>query len=587
MGSVNEHRAEQGNGTANQSDDAETTTALTLGPFTTNDTPLPSSAGRMTPALTAPPPLGAGAMVVEITATATGADLGAGALAPRAGERIADAIAIVLRAWCTWYSTPAVQREFLPGHSWAIMRDDWLPSPNDRNPSERPPSDDRNPFELPLPEQYRRLLASGLLTFVTAPSAGAIADFLPAGGLTGTCNGEQMTVPTPLPAPPQERERTGGRPRGSKTVHVSKTLAGVLEMPSDGALAFGLQAIGAPLAAWKPELLGRPEYRSERGHINGSVIYLRPGEERMSTPAVPQAIWEAACAELWEGVATLGPADMQLLMYLSNEWMALPQATDGIRLTATAYAGARGLKREWAAARGQRNRDGFNAAVHNLASLDLHATVAVRVKGKHRETQVIRGRLVLAEAIGGVYTGPLEGFDGPRRADVTAWRLVPGIAWLASRDLRQIGRYPAALLALDPYRKALHIKLGAYLGYQTAVRASSGTLAQPLSVGAILHGIHELIPEDHRALHKLRERFEKALDELAAQGILTSWQWERKPGRGRDGFTYATIAFVYHDASVRAHAEHHKAARRALGSHAVQRLLPEGHSETSLSGDGN
>src|SRR5579883_2219319 len=497
---------------------------------------------------------------VEITATATGQHLGFVSLVAGPNETVSDVISTALAFWSDtdWHRTLRRLRSFASDRHFYAMRDDVMESIT----ALRAAIDQGRP-----PDETRALFASMLITLDAAPS---VTNFLPAGGVAGTIRDLRIVLP------PQERERKGGRPRGSKTVHIARLPDDVLEMPSDGALAFGLQAIGAPLSAWKPELLGRPEYRAQRGHINGSVVYLRPGEERMSRPAGAQAVWEAACAELWEGVATLGPADMQLLMYLSNEWMALSQATDGIRLNATAYAGARGLDRARAAARGQRERDAFNAAVHNLASLDLHATVATRVKGKQRETQVIRGRLVLAEAIDGVYIGPLEGFDGPRRADVATWRLVPGTAWLASRALGQIGRYPAALLGLDPYRKALHIKLGAYLGYQTAVRASSGTLAQPLSVGAILNGIHEEIPDDRRRLADLRNRLERALDELATAGILTSWQWEREPGRGRHGFAQATIAFVYHDASVRAHAVHHKAARRALGTPAVQRLLPEG-----------
>jgi hypothetical protein len=183
---------------------------------------------------------------------------------------------------------------------------------------------------------------------------------------------------------------------------------------------------------------------------------------------------------------------------------------------------------------------------------------------------------VLAEATGIIYIEPVEGFDSPRRADVTAWRLLPGTAWLASRALAQIGRYPAALLTLDPYRKEFLIRLGAYFGHQTTIRASHGTLGQRLTVAAILAGIREPVPSDRRLLGKLHQRFESALDELAEQKILASWQWEREPSRGREGFLKATIAFVYHQPSVEAHAAHHRAAKRALASASVQQLLPDG-----------
>jgi hypothetical protein len=391
--------------------------------------------------------------------------------------------------------------------------------------------------------------------------------------------------------PPKPRSSRPGRPQGSKSIQPLTLSTDVLEMPSDSAMAFAMESLAAPLTDWiRHEVTGRPEYRVVRGHVNASTVYIKPGEERMSVPIGSHVGLETACAALWYEVAQLGAADMQLLMYLSNVWMALPQATDGTNLHASAYAQARGLSRAYAAARGAEERNHFNAMVHRLASLDLHATIATRVKGKQRETHIIRGRLLLAEAIAGLYTGPLEGFSGQRRADVTAWRLVPGTAWLASRELGQIGRYPTALLTLNPRRDDFLIRLGAYLGHQTAVRASSGTLAQPLTVESMLNGIREPIPEDRRLLAKLKGRVENGLDMLQERRILTSWQWAQEPTRGRQGFLKASIVFTYHAASLREHVQRHPAAKRALTTQAVRRLLPDGVDftpETSAGRDEN
>jgi hypothetical protein len=376
-------------------------------------------------------------------------------------------------------------------------------------------------------------------------------------------------------APPAGRR--GGRPRGSKTVQPGAPVGEVLRMPSDGALAFALETLSAHARDWDHDPLGRPEYRSQHGRVNGSTVFIRPGEERLTTRASSQAELDAACAALWVGVADLGAAEMQLMIYLSNAWMSLPQATDGVRLAAHVYAEARGLDRARAAARGQAERDRFNATIHRLASLDLHVEINRRTRGQRREIVYVSGRLLMAEALRGVYTGPLEGFDGPQRADVLAWRLVPGSAWLASRALGQIGRYPTALLELDPYRQALAVKLGAYLGYQTTVRASGGTLAQPLSVQSILRGIREEIPEDRRRIADLRARLERALDDLQGRGILTSWHWTPdEPRPKREAFLKGAIAFVYHLPSIDEHGAHHPKAKRALSTPAMQRLLPEG-----------
>jgi len=386
-----------------------------------------------------------------------------------------------------------------------------------------------------------------------------------------------LTLLVALPRVDQQPAPTGpkrGRPAGAVSVP-APAVPPVMLAPADGAFHAVQTALLAPATAWTPDALGRPEYAFRRGRIQASVLLLPPGDERLSTSAATQAQQEAMNAALWAQRGKLGASELQLLMYCSNRWLEMAEPTQGIVLGPTAYAEVRGLNRARAAAHGQEARQKFGELVDRLRSLDVAATVELRTRGNRRETKRIHGRLLIAEVLGTVRIEPVGGSGGQAREDVAAWRLLPGAAWLASRELHRVGRYPSALIRLDPHKHGLLVRLGFYLGYQTAVRAASGNLAQPLSVRSILRGIGEPVPSDRRLLSKLAHRLEAALDELQALGVLTSWHWEREPERGRDGLLDASVRFVYAADALAAHAEHHAATRRALGTRAVRALLPE------------
>ena len=109
------------------------------------------------------------------------------------------------------------------------------------------------------------------------------------------------------------------------------------------------------------------------------------------------------------------------------------------------------------------------------------------------------------------------------------------------------------------------------MGYQTAIRASHGTLAQPLSVQAILDGVREAVPADRRRLLELEQRFERDMDELQSLGVLLSWQWVDAERR----FLERSIQFLYHQESLGEHGQRHRAAQRALGTPTVKALMPQ------------
>jgi hypothetical protein len=269
----------------------------------------------------------------------------------------------------------------------------------------------------------------------------------------------------------------------------------------------------------------------------------------------------------------MGPRDIQLFMFISNQWFGMDTPTKGFRLNYTRYGEARGINTQRMKKRNVEERAAFNETVHRVASLDVHTVVSHKVRGKHMRQERVNGRFLLAEAIGTMYQGPLEGLPGKAHIEVDTWRLVPGTAWLASHALGQVGYFPTRLIELDPHNHGLLIRLGAYLGHQTAARAVYGGFHEPLAILTLLNGIREPVPADRRRLNELRTRLENSLDRLCEEGVLTSWQWILEHEGG--SWIENSILFLYNRECVEQHALMHTAARESLESESVKWLIPE------------
>lgn len=387
---------------------------------------------------------------------------------------------------------------------------------------------------------------------------------------------------TPLATPDEASKRKGGRQKGIGTVPaITVPENGVLEVPDNGAIAFLIESIMAPPALWERDALGIPQYSDSRGATAGNVRYIHPGQTHLA--GGPDTI-ERRFAELFSEVCELSPAEIQLFVFLNNQWLSMANPREGIHLNAARYAQYRNKGQHRVSKDPVKERDKLNGQIHRLASLVMSVTIAQkRLKRARRgdppmvaKTEIV-GRMVEAFPRGQVVIEPLDGFEGPRRADVAIWRLAPGDAWMDARKLNQIGRYPHALLELDPYHHGLQIRLGVYLGHQATVRATAGTIAQPLTVRSLLQGIREPIPEDRRRRSELGTKIESALDDLQKKGILWSWRWTNPDGKRSRGeaFLSDTFEFVYHKESNLEHIKHHPRAQRAFKSVEVQRLLPE------------
>ena len=280
---------------------------------------------------------------------------------------------------------------------------------------------------------------------------------------------------------------------------------------------------------------------------------------------------DAAFRDVWGDVAELGAGDLQLFMCVSNALLLHPNPPAGILIDARRYAEARGVTPKEDA----EDRQAFNDSVRRICSLSMRADVMVTVRRGKKETRSVRGRMVMPEVVATTETGWVaDPKRQPITREVTGWRLIPGTAWLACRDMNHIGRFPRALLEMNPRRDDFLIRLGAFLGHQTAIRAAVGTLAQPLSVRAILAGIHESVPDDRRRVKDLRDRLDTAMDELQSRGVLASWEWvDGTPAPAR--LVDAMVRFLYQRECLDDYTTFYPKAKWAMRQPEVQTLLPD------------
>ena len=413
------------------------------------------------------------------------------------------------------------------------------------------------------------------------------------GGITATApGGVAVTLPPEEVAALRRAggaplgHRPGGRPQGRRTIPpLPAGENGIMLTPSGLPVQLYFEAIqaGATADGWTANGEGHPEYRKGEKKIAGAVTY----------EALDTAI-DAALRDVWGDVAELCAADLQLFMCVSNALLLHPNPTAGILIDARRYAEARGVAPQETKA----ERRAFNDSVRRISSLSMRADVVQTVKRGKREIKSIRGRMVIPEVVAttevGWVTDPKR---EPITQEVTGWRLIPGAAWLACRELGHLGRYPSALLAMNPHKEDFLIRLGAFLGYQTAVRAAQGTFAQPLSVRAILAGMHEPIPENRRRLQELRDRFANGMDKLCERGIVTSWQWDGNEPTPA-AFPGALIQFIYQREALDDYSRFYPKAKWAMAQPEVRQLMPDGgavrrrkpmkhRTETHVAPDGN
>ncbi len=115
--------------------------------------------------------------------------------------------------------------------------------------------------------------------------------------------------------------------------------------------------------------------------------------------------------------------------------------------------------------------------------------------------------------------------DGSFRID--RFRFRPGDVFAAflSGPGRQTALLSAKALKYDPYRQFIEKRLTRYLSWQWRAKAAMGGLAASYKVRTLFEAVGMEL--ETRWAARQRERLEKALDTLEADGVIAEWQYER------------------------------------------------------------
>mgnify|MGYP006865373009 CR=1 FL=1 len=89
---------------------------------------------------------------------------------------------------------------------------------------------------------------------------------------------------------------------------------------------------------------------------------------------------------------------------------------------------------------------------------------------------------------------------------------------------RQIKLLSKEVIMYNPYQKSYEKKLGRYLNWRWRTQARKGSFLQPHKVSTLLDKLS--LEEKGRAPSRIRDRLEKALDQLADDGIIRFWHYE-------------------------------------------------------------
>jgi DNA-binding XRE family transcriptional regulator len=203
----------------------------------------------------------------------------------------------------------------------------------------------------------------------------------------------------------------------------------------------------------------------------------------------------------------------------------------------------RGLQRKKAGSgrRGgfrQEQRDETLASVFRLESLWIEFDgPIIKQRGKKPVRDVIRSRAI---AVTDVY-GQRRLDDG--RLDALSFSYRPGKAFahfLQSEGGRQTALLSAKALKYDPYRQPFEKRLARYFAYIWRVRASKSGFHQSFGVEALLKEAG-LEVDRKRPKERTRDRLEKALNLLEADGVIAAWQYTEDINTTRRGWLAAWL----------------------------------------------
>jgi hypothetical protein len=272
-----------------------------------------------------------------------------------------------------------------------------------------------------------------------------------------------------------------------------------------------------------------------------TYIYISPEKEmvqvQLSPPETPVLTQESATAPTpWHQIKqAINDVEGDILLILLAQWLAAPHDEQGnVWITAERvleYQGIHPRKRHTQNASTYRIED-LEALTERIFHLrDTRLTIEQRVKDE--ETVGKRGRpkkrlITQKSALVKIDEILTQRDVHPERNDVKpstglAWRYRPG-EWadpFVTGPNRQVAWLPKTALSYEWYREIWEKRLSRYLTFQ--MRTNTGTEITR-TIRDVLEELH--LPRNETNPEKTRQRFEKAMNRLRDDQVITHWQYE-------------------------------------------------------------
>ncbi len=247
---------------------------------------------------------------------------------------------------------------------------------------------------------------------------------------------------------------------------------------------------------------------------------------------LPPEMQEEMIGRMWQQRLELSDADADVLDMLSDLWLKQARTpNDPGTADVDQLLEMRALKPKTGAGgrpSGYRTeqRQQLYQALHRLSSLWINMS---RVESYQANSPGGRRRRTFHEVQSRAFV--ITDVSGERRFDGSNFELQhflfrPGAVF--GQFLFGPGRQTALLSAraveYDPYRQDMEKRLARYLSWQWRVQATQGSYKRPFKVRTLLEACGYQIDSEHPS--RTRERLEKALDTLANDHIIESWQWD-------------------------------------------------------------